>query len=191
MGLEEKKVNRVSRMVLNLMRLEVLLGIALILWTLNLAAQTSEQECPSTMEAILAEQEKAAADMDLKRMRFYTACRPKTVHEQAYDEEQERIAYEKWLSEAPARAAAERTRAAAERTAEIFDAKYKNDFRRVAKLYQRDFGKLRAGDISAPQATQLNTYLLTLYQQLLIEQNDKMLKQNAEIIELLEGMQSN
>ena len=56
MGLEEKKVNRLSRIVLNLMRLEVLLGIALILWTLNLAAQTNEHECPSTMEAILAEQ---------------------------------------------------------------------------------------------------------------------------------------
>ena len=119
-------MNRVSRIVLNLMRLEVLLGIALILWTLTLAAQTNEHECPSTMEAILAEQEKAAADMDLKRMRFYTACRPKTVHEQAYDEEQERIAHEKWLSEAPARAAAERM-------AEIVDAKSKNDFRRVAK----------------------------------------------------------
>ena len=82
MGLEEEeKVNRVSRVVLNMMRLEVLLGIALILWTLSLAAETSEYECPSSMDAIFAEQEKAAAEMDFKRLRFYTACRPKTVHE--------------------------------------------------------------------------------------------------------------
>ena len=58
MGLEEEeKVNRVSRIVLNMMRLEVLLGIALILWTLSLAAETNEHEYPSSMDAIFAEPE--------------------------------------------------------------------------------------------------------------------------------------
>jgi hypothetical protein len=61
---EEEKVNRVARIILNMMRLEVLLGIALILWTLSLAAETNEYECPSSMDAIFAEQEKGRAKVD-------------------------------------------------------------------------------------------------------------------------------
>jgi hypothetical protein len=184
MGLEETKVNRVSRMVLNLMRLEVLLGIALILWTLSLAAETNEYECPSSMENILKEQSQAADDLDFERLRFYTACHPKTVNEQPSEEEYQFYAEKRRLAE-------EKMKSDRERLAEIEDARNKNQYSLIAKIYRRDEFITRATNISAPQATQLNTRLLTLYQQLLIEQNDKMLKQNEQIIELLEGMQSN
>ena len=174
-----KSLMNLNLRALNAVRLEIFASLGLVLLVLSSQSYADDYECPPTMEEILAEQRRATDVLDFKRMRFLTNCRPTTVHEEAFKDDLNGS-----LVGTPYEARLE-----AKKESLIADAKSTNDYSLVAKIL-RDEQKVKdIARASAPQATQLNTLLMTQYQELLIEQNDKFLRQNQRIIELLEAIQ--
>lgn len=168
-----------SLRALNAVRAEIVVSLGVVLLGLSPQSYADDYECPPTMDEILEEQRRATDVLDFKRMRFLTNCRPTTVHEEAFKDDLNRS-----LVGTPYEARLE-----AQQESLITNAKSANDYSLVARIFRDEQEVDIENAASAAQATQLNTLLMTRYQELLIEQNDKLLTQNQRIIDLLDAIQ--
>jgi hypothetical protein len=247
MGLEEKKVNRVSRTVVNMWRLQTSLGLLILLAAFTVLEVQAEECRWSKSEKLILGREagnqgkfrligalnvcgkssaskgdkrtaddalrilgvdevwlagKVEADAEWSRLRE-EAAQQRAAEEQLRLEEENRLAAERELAEKQ-RVEEERRqqekirdeiRQAFERKdkalAEIPKLRAANEHLRAAELLKDVAAADLLGARGAVQVTQVNTELTNKLLELLIEQGDKQIRQNEQIIELLEGMQSN
>ena len=186
-------MNRVARTILNVMRIEVLLGIGLMMWVFSFDANAQDYSCPLTIEesktlryqaiALEAEEYEAALQkcIDKVPLTSYERMLNRTASSylSSLSADAEQMGKEAQLvAEAEANRESEAMEALIKEIEDI--SKHANDFSAVAENKLRIHEAYSIGESSTVRATTAELRLLNQLTLLIIEQNDKMLRYMEE-----------
>lgn len=186
-------MNRVARILLNVMRIEVLLGIGLVMWAISFDANAQNDACPLTTEesetlryqAIALEAEEYEAALRKCRDRVplteYERMLSRTASSylRSLSPDAEQIGAELQLAaETEAKRAREAIKANIEEIERL--SKLANDFSALAEYKFRAHELYTGLETSTVRATTAELRLLNQLMLLMIEQNDKMLRYMEE-----------
>lgn len=186
-------MNRVAGILLNFMRIEVLLGIGLVIWVISLDANAQSDGCPLTTEESEALRYQAIALEAGKYEAALRKCRdrvPLTAYERMLNRtastylsslspDAEHMGKELQLAaETEAQHAREAMKAFVEETEQL--SKLANDFSALAENQFRIHEANAVLETSTVRATTAELRLLNQLMLLMIEQNDKMLRYMEE-----------